>query len=109
MNRRRDIATHCASCGADGWRSAFLWLAHEDFCPTCMTAMVDGGLCTQTSGALHALTPAGELALPQHRTVADCAWCGTAVYQRWLDDGQATLKPHPTCLFCMGTTPSPTG
>jgi hypothetical protein len=103
MNRRRDIATHCAHCGTDGWRSGFLWLAHEDFCPACMADLLARGLCVNTQGALHELTRQGQEALPQHRTVADCAWCGTPVYQRWLDAGQATLKPHPTCLFCLAS------
>ena len=102
-SRRRDIATYCAVCGLDGWRSEFTWMAHEDICPSCMQAWVAQGWAVAERGALYALTPLGEVNLPGHVAVADCAWCATPVYRRWVDAGQAWLEPLPACRFCVET------
>ena len=105
--RRRDIATHCANCGADGWRSAFAWMSHEDFCPVCMDDFVKNGWAVQDKGPIHVLTESGAEKMPQHAVRGTCAWCATPIYQRWIDEGIARITEPATCRFCWGTVDAP--
>ena len=92
------ITTSCAACNKEGPRDRFVWMAHLDFCASCMRSFVRQGLAVRREGYQYACTPAGVRRFPGLEVVSNCPRDGMPIYRRWIDGGIATGIACPYCL-----------
>jgi hypothetical protein len=98
------ITTSCAKCGSHGLRDNFCWMAHSDFCQTCIKYFEQQGWIREdnTRPRTYELTEKGISALPGLEAVAFCPADGMPIYRRWVEAGIANAGQQPACPYCTG-------